>query len=240
MKIAICEDKQQDYDTLLSMIINFLDEHNMKADISSFTCGEDFINAHIHNSYDIVFMDIYLPGINGIETIAKIREKDPVQFVFTTTSNEYAIEAFNLNAAHYILKPITPNAISEAMARCLSRKGNKYSEQLDIKTNCGVVSIPIENIVYIEVLNKICCIYTEKSCYQTYSSLNEMFEMLSDNIFMKAQRSFIVNMNFIELFYFDHIVLANGKDIVLSRSNRTELKNQYQQFLFRLARRGEI
>ena len=57
---------------------------------------------------------------------------------------------------------------------------------------------------------------------------------------MKAQRSFIVNMNFIELFYFDHIVLANGKDIVLSRSNRTELKNQYQQFLFRLARRGEI
>lgn len=54
---------------------------------------------------------------------------------------------------------------------------------------------------------------------------------------MRAQRSFIVNMNFIESFYFDHIVLSTKKEIVLSRNTRSQLKNQYQQFLFRLARR---
>ena len=82
-------------------------------------------------------------------------------------------------------------------------------------------------------------IHTAKRSFQTYMTLNSIFELLDDS-FMKAQRSFIVNMHAIESFYFDHIVLTDGKDIVLSRKNRSDLKKQYQDFLFHAARRGMI
>lgn len=99
---------------------------------------------------------------------------------------------------------------------------------------------PAFTIIYIEVFNKICTIHTEKNSFQTYTSLDALSELLDGDSFMRAQRSFLVNMKYIESFYFDHIVMQSGKEIVLSRNNRAGLKNQYQQFLFHLARRGTI
>ena len=77
-----------------------------------------------------------------------------------------------------------------------------------------------------------------KSDFRTYTSLDALFEQL-DDAFLRAQRSYVVNMRFVESFLFDRVILAGGTEIMLSRSNRTELKRQYQSFLFRLARRAE-
>lgn len=185
-------------------------------------------------------MDIYLGGINGVETARDISRTGRGRFIFTTASREYALEAFALNAAHYLLKPLTKNAVREALGRCLPRHEDEHPKLLEIKTRQGIVPIPMDNIVYIEVLNKICTVHTEKNSFQTYISLDALSELLDSTSFIRAQRSFIVNMKYIESFYFDHIVMHGGKEIVLSRSSRTELKNQYQQFLFHLARRGAV
>ena len=189
---------------------------------------------------DIIFMDIYLGGINGVEAARDISRAGRGRFIFTTASREYALEAFALNAAHYLLKPLTKNAVREALGRCLPKREDEHPKLLEIKTRQGIVPIPMDNIVYIEVLNKICTVHTEKNSFQTYISLDALSELLDSTSFIRAQRSFIVNMKYIESFYFDHIVMQGGKEIVLSRSSRTELKNQYQQFLFHLARRGAV
>ncbi len=185
-------------------------------------------------------MDIYMNGISGIETARDAGLTGQTRFIFTTNSREHALEAFALNAAHYLLKPLTKEAVQEALRRCLPRPGDAESKLLKIKTSLGTVPIPMENILYIEVFNKVCTIHTEKNNFQTYTSLDALFELLDGVSFMKAQRSYIVNMKYIESFYFDHVVLQNGKEIVLSRNSRGELKNQYQQFLFHLARKGAI
>lgn len=185
-------------------------------------------------------MDIYLGGINGVEAARNISQTGRGRFIFTTASREHALEAFALNAVHYLLKPLTKNAVREALGRCLPKHEDEHPNFLEIKTRQGVVPIPMDNIVYIEVLNKICTVHTEKNSFQTYISLDALSELLDGTSFIRAQRSFIVNMKYIESFYFDHIVMQGGKEIVLSRSSRAELKNQYQQFLFHLARRGAV
>lgn len=185
-------------------------------------------------------MDIYLGGINGVETARDISRTGRGRFIFTTTSREHALEAFALNAAHYLLKPLTKNAVREALGRCLPRHEEERPKLLEIKTGQGIVPVRMDNIVYIEVLNKICTVHTEKNSFQTYTSLDALSELLDGASFIRAQRSFIVNMNYIESFYFDHIVLQGGKEIVLSRNSRAELKKQYQHFLFHLARRGAV
>lgn len=240
LKIAVCEDNEEDCRNLNSMLNTFLDIHNIKAEITLFPCGEDFLAAHSHKPFDIIFMDIYLSGMNGTKAAKIAGSQSAVQTIFTTSSQEHAIEAFRLNASHYLVKPLTYEDIAEAMERCLAKTGTPASKYLEVKTLRSTISIPVDNIIYIEVFNKICLIHTEKNEFQTYSSLDTIFELLDSDTFMRAQRSFIVNMNFIDSFYFDHIILSNGKDIVLSRNNRGELKKQYQQFLFDLARREGI
>lgn len=236
LNIAICDDDKNDCQKLRDFVQAYALNQDLPIRLTEFSNGEDFLSVHNQEPFDIVFMDIYLTGMNGTDVIASCNS-EALQTVFTTTSREFAIEAFNLNASHYLLKPITYEAIDEAMKRCLATKDVQHFRCLEIKTNQGLVSLPVHQILYIEVFNKICLVHTEKNTFHTYSSLDSLFELLDSHTFMRAQRSYIVNMNYIESFYFDHIVLSNGEEIMLSRNTRSELKKQYQQFLFRLARR---
>lgn len=240
LSVAICDDEKSDCLILGSLLHSCCSEKCLPIHMEMFSCGEDFLASHQKHAYDIVFMDIYMAGINGIEAVRNACRVSQCQTIFTTTSREHALEAISLNAAHYLVKPLTQNAVWEAMERCLARLERKPSKQLEIKTSQGKVPIPINSIVYIEVFNKICFIHTNKNTYQTYSTLDALFRLLDDISFMRAQRSFIINMNFIEALFFDHVVLKGGKEIMLSRNKRAKLKEQYQQFLFYLARRGEI
>ena len=118
-------------------------------------CGiVDFLAGNSDTSYDIVFMDIYMTGMNGVDTVLKASPRNTFQLVFITVSHEHAIEAFGLDAAHYLVKPITENTVTEAMERCLSRMGTDCQKHIEIKTISGNVSIPTDQIIYIEVYNK--------------------------------------------------------------------------------------
>lgn len=238
LNIAICDDNMADCQNLHHFIHTYAINHKLSAQITTFFNGEEFLTVQKTHPFDIVFMDIFLGDNKGTEIIAACHS-DSMQTVFTTTSREYAVEAFQLNASHYLVKPIDYEMIADAMNRCLSARGIKHIAFLEVKTNQGMVSIPMHHIIYIEVFNKVCMIHTEKTTLQTYSSLDSIFELLNNSIFMRAQRSFIVNMNYIKSFYFDHIILSNEKEIILSRKTRAELKNQYQRFLFYLAR-GQV
>ncbi len=236
LNIAICDDDKDDIQRLHNLLQTYALDQSLLIQLTEFSNGEDFLLAYEQQPFDIVFMDIYLTGMSGTEVIASCNSES-LQTVFTTTSREFAIEAFNLNASHYLLKPVTYEAIDDAIKRCLATRDVQHFRCLEIKTNQGLVSLPVHQILYIEVFNKVCLVHTEKNTFHTYSSLDSLFELLDSHTFMRAQRSYIVNMNDIESFYFDHIVLSNGKEIMLSRNTRSELKKQYQQFLFRLARR---
>lgn len=239
IEIAVCDDEEKDRKFLKSQIDTYMKRNNITGNISLFSCGEDFLSAQPDKPYDIVFMDIYLTGINGVDTILEASARNTFQLVFITVSHEHAIEAFGLDATHYLIKPVTERTVTEAMERCLSRMEANDIKYIDLKTNTGNVSIPIDRIVYIEVYNKTCIIHTEKNKYVTKSSLDAAYELLDDGTFMRAQRSFVVNMRFIESFSFNCITLYGGLEITPSRRNWDELKNQYHQFLFQLARKGE-
>lgn len=237
MRIALCDDDESALNILKLHIYSFYTRAILAVQIDCFYSGEEYLSTN--GLYDIVFMDIYLPGISGTDVIRETGKGKSHQVVFTTTSREHAVEAFALNAAHYLVKPLTEENIAEALSRCLKRMNAFPTKILEIKTAGGVVPISMSCIIFVEVFNKVSIIHTAKNDIQTYSSLDAIFELLDDNCFLKVQRSFVVNMHYIESFFSDRVVLQNGMEIMLSRSNRAELKNSYQQFLFDLARRGK-
>lgn len=238
LHIAVCDDDENDQKVLCSHIDSVCADMNIKAFVHTFFTGEELL-ASSCRSYDIVFMDIYLKGINGIDAARSINRSENCRFVFTSVSSEHAIEAFNLNAAHYLCKPLTKEAVAEAIKRCFPAAA-KENKVLEIKSGKYLIPIPMDKIMYIEVTDKLCTIHTEKNSFQTYSSLNALTEFLDEDIFIRAQQSFSVNMNFIDSFFYDHVVMRDGTQIFLSRNSRSMLKDKYQQFLFRLAREGNI
>lgn len=107
--------------------------------------------------------------------------------------------------------------------------------KLNLTVSSCAIQLPYHRIVYLESINKRIQIYTENKVYTVYTTLDALYKELDETIFMRAQRSYIVNMEHIMAFHFDHLILDNDVRIVTSRSQRTLLKQQYQAFLLRLA-----
>ncbi|MEG0780747.1 MAG: LytTR family DNA-binding domain-containing protein [Oscillospiraceae bacterium] len=230
MRIALCDDEAEELARLEKLVRADCCQRQLPIQLDCFLDGETLLAA---GEYDIAFLDICMQGMDGM---AAARQLPDCQLVFTTTSPEYAVEAFGLNAAHYLLKPLTAEAVTEAMARCLARMEEPPARIIEMKTNAGLVPLPMSHIVYAEVFNKVSVIHTEQNELQTYTSLDALLEQLDGESFLKVQRSFVVNLHYVESFLADRVVLRGGTEIMLSRSNRGELKKKYQQFLFHLAR----
>lgn len=239
MNIAICDDDPSSLKELKEMVSRYFSEKDQLVQIDLFTECAGLL-PRIHD-YEILFLDIYLPEGSGMDIANALREEgSSANVIFTTSSRLHAIEAFSLNAVHYLVKPFTSQEIKSALDRCMQRMNADHAEILEVKTGTTIVPVPQKNIIYIEVQNKICSIYTEKGVYQTYASLDSIYENLNGRYFLKPQRSFIVNMGNIDTYHFDRLILSNGKEIALSRNSRQQLKQQYQNYLFDLARKGEL
>lgn len=237
MRIALCDDEKDALESLQAHINTYCTKENLEVQLDFFSSGEDFLSSA--QQYDIIFMDIYLTGISGTDAVRELGGDATRHVVFTTTSREHAVEAFGLNAVHYLIKPLTEENVADALSRCLARMNALLEKILEVKSVQGIVPVSMCNIMYAEVFNKVSIVHTHKSDIETYTPLDALAELMDDSCFLKVQRSFVVNMNFIESFLFDRVILQNGVEIMLSRGNRQELKRKYQQFLFDLARRGK-
>lgn len=128
LKIALCDDDQSQIDSLQAFLALYQTTRGLTFSITPFISGEALLNSS--EQFQIIFMDIYMDGLSGTETIRRLGG-DP-QVVFITTSREHAIEAFGLGATHYLLKPLEQSAVWEAMDRCLSRLGETAQPVLHI------------------------------------------------------------------------------------------------------------
>lgn len=230
LNIAVCEDNDNDMELIRQQLNQICSELGAIVKIDTFRTGEEFLASNEKSAYDIVFMDIFLEGISGIE--AAKNSRSCCKYVFVTSSKDYAVEAFSLDAKHYIVKPTDKNTVADALCRCIAALSERSSKTLAVKVDKKIIRIPMESIVYIEVINKTCVVHTENRVYQTNSSLGTLYELLDEDIFMRVQQSFAVNMNYIESFFYDRVAVTGGVEISLSRNSRSELKKQYQRFLF--------
>lgn len=239
MRIAICEDEPEFADILREQIQAYFTAHNLPVQIDWYPSAKALLETEA--SCDILFTDIYMEGVDGLQLFRRLRERgESIPILFTTVSLNHAIDAFALGAIHYLVKPYSFEQTAQALDRCMEYLRRVPGRILNVKSGSAVIPIPQDRILYIEVQDKLCTIHTEKHEYHTYTSLDAVFEMLNNDNFMRAQRSYLVNMNYIEAFQPGRLVLKNGKEIVPSRKNRGKLKKQYQDFLFALARNGGV
>lgn len=163
--------------------------------IGSYTDAIAAMESLKHNRPQLLFLDIQMPDITGIQ-IAKSVDYNPA-IIFTTAFSQYAVDGFELEAVDYLLKPIRFERFQKAVERVQARLGKQEAElgQITIKSSYQNITVNCCDIIYTEALDNYSILHTEEKKYTAHQNLKSLLEALPQNDFVRIHRSFIVNKN---------------------------------------------
>ena len=223
MKIAICDDNEAELNRIRELLEIYAYDKGQKFFIKCFTSSVELASTAEFEKYDIYFLDIIMPVMDGINLAREIRAFDrfsPV--IFLTSSPEFA----------YLLKPIIKEALYDTLDDILDTFHKERNDTYIIKNNSGIHKIYLSDIMYAEALNRKVILYLSDN-KQVIST--DVFSSLCDTLmthkeFALPHRSFIVNMNYIKTIDAVRIELTNSKTIPVAQRRVSDIKKQYLDF----------
>ena len=228
MDIAVVDDEKVIRDHIREMIEN----QNTDCDVACFLSGEELLAAA--KSFDIIFLDIQMDGMNGIEAAKEVREKNAdTVLIFITGIKEYVFEALDIYAFHYLLKPVTEQKFTEVFEQALKEAGlrkMRRKKQLFINTRNKGITIDADNILYIESISRKVEIHTMQEVIEAYGALGELETQLGGS-FYRCHRGYLVNMAHIKEYKSDCITLTGGNTVYLTKKKYGEFVNAYMWYL---------
>ncbi len=217
-KIAVCDDNPADAGYVADVIKRWAQARAVLMEIERFPSAEAFWFQYEENRcYDILFLDIEMEpeGMNGIELAAKLRENNSsIQLVFVTGYMDYIADGYDVEALHYLLKPVTEEKLGSVLARALERVKAREKE-LFLQTTDGSVRVLSSEIRYLEVQRNYVTIHAAEE-YTVKRTLGDLEKEL-DESFFRTGRSFIVNLRFVRKITKTQVFLKDGAQVPLSR-----------------------
>ena len=226
MKIALCDDEKIFRDDIYRYIIKY----NPDYEIREFPNGRALLNSR--EEFDIIFLDIEMPELNGMDTAAKLRNfsSDSI-IIFLTSHIEKVQDAFKVRAFRFLTKPVQEDALKEAFTQAV--KEISEQEKILINQKGRISEVKIDDIVYIEAFGDGTYIYDAKdNVYECTVQLKEWDSRLSGKNFFKIHKSYIISMRYVTGFTGNHLTL-NGvpSEFTVSRRNVTSFKEAYLNFV---------
>lgn len=229
MRIAICDDCPAEQEQL----IRALHEWDPTRQPERFLTGAALLEAAEQDPpFDMVFLDVYMPGENGVEIARALQKVSPgTGIVFVTTSVEHAVDAFSLQALHYLVKPVTPQGIVESFRR-LTQLRQRQRPVATFSTGRGSHTVYLDEIVYLQSMNHAVDIHlTGGRQLRVWAALTELEQKLNA-CFLKLNRGTVVNMEQIGQMSAVDCVMRDGTRLEFTRRDRNAIRAAYDDFLF--------
>lgn len=230
MDIAVVDDEE----LIREQICGFIRTGKPDCRTEPFATGEELLAAGQH--FDIIFLDIRMAGINGIETARILRrQSEDTVLVFITGIREYVFEAFDVSAFHYLLKPIEEPKFMEVFCRAVreaAKRGAQGQELLLVRTKNRNFTIAQNRILYVENRGKKVEIHTTDmgENIEIYATMEEIACKLGRN-FYRCHRGYLVNMAYITGYGSDSISLSGGETVYLTKKKHGEFVKAYMWYL---------
>jgi len=239
MKIAVCDDDEKDRQSVCELLREYLEIHDYHIRIDSFTTGEAFLSAEI-TQYSLVILDIFMGGLNGIETAKRLMEEHPnTQIIFCSTSNAYAAESYDVSALRYFIKPVS----REKLFGTLDRFFHVHTalRSLKFKQNRMDESVYLAEILWIEADGHRSIIHTRDKEIVTRTPFAQLGEQVQDADFVKPIRYALVSLRYMASIPGETVTLTDGTCIPVSREHRAEMKKAFSEYKMRmLLRKGGV
>ncbi len=230
LKIAVCDDDEWIRKYLKRIIER---ETDAKADL--YTSGESLLAAK--ETYDILFMDICLADTahtnrkNGMEAAREIRGRSNALIIFITAIPDYVYDAYDVEAFHYLLKPIDEGKLCEVIHRAAAKAAEKKAKPpLLIKTGGKVLRIPVETIYYGENDGRKITLHTKNGMFSYYEKMEELEGKLGDGFF-RSHRGYLVHLQEVAAYDRTSITLKCGETVFLAKQKYNDFVAAYMNYL---------
>ncbi len=216
---AICEDEPYFAQELKTMVEAYSQERDLEMEIQVFSSGEELLD--LGTEPDVVLMDIRLPGKNGMEITECLRDTGhSSQVIFITSYREYVFHAFDLDAVHYLMKPVKRDKLYMAMDKAVKRMGGGETHVI-ITKGSAAFQVRLRDIRYCEVFDHQLFIHTRTESFQVSGTL-DAFEKRLDSRFFRCHRSYLVNMDAVREKREGQAVVTGGGKVLISRRKQQE------------------
>ena len=222
LKIAICDDEKEFRDAAERMLNQYMENRAVPFQADTFGVASELVDMTEKGTvYDIYLLDIYMPGISGMSIATELRSRDiKSPIIFLTSSTDHALEAFGVNATHYLLKPYTKTNFYVGMDKAMQSITSHRDDSIVLKVDNEYRSISVSNILYCEAEDKYQRLYLKNGeRLLVRITGTELYKQLSAfDCFYRCGRAHIVNLNHIRKVGQDGAAFKDGVQLLLPRS----------------------
>ena len=235
MKIAIIEDCEHDLNALTLLLEDWNKIHNTAVSYETFSGGEEFLEQYMSGGYDLLFIDIFLKGMDGIKTARAVRQKDAsCLIVFLTMSQDYAWDSFPLHPFDYLIKPCTKDSIERILTEA-QRVLPEKDPTLKLSYGRQKLEIAYSDLMYLTADGHHVLVtamqYRNIRCYVGgFSQISD--KLCKDSRFLFPNRGVILNMQYIEKLEKDFCVMTDGQYFPIRRRSRTQIIDQFLAYQY--------
>lgn len=225
LHVAIVDDLSGDAEQIAKFLSAYGAEHALSFQTELFSSGEAFLQAAHPGNYSLVFLDILMGGINGMETAKKFRATDPqALLVFVTTEAGYALEGYDVDAAGFLVKSFPPD--QEAFFRLMDRLESRLRPipLLELSDGSTHLKLSTDVLLYIDVKNHELTLHALEVTYYLRTPMEKLKSLLpQDGRFFQCHRGVIVNLDWVESVEKQVVTMKNGDILPVSRRNHKAL-----------------
>ncbi len=234
-RIAICDDENIICSEIEQAIMNYCKVSLIEIDVEVFTSGEElcqFMNKE--EEFDLIFLDIELKHMNGVEVGRIIRDEmknETVQIVYISGKDNYFLELFEVRPMHFLQKPITPEKIIKDIEKAMELAG-RLNHVFSFKQSHNTYKVAVKDILYFEAENRQVKMITAQSQINFYGSMEEVFREVEKYRFLYIHKSYLVNYAHVIVFGHKELTMSNGTVLPISQQRRRqvlELQIKYEK-----------
>lgn len=233
MRIAVVDDELEMRETLSQYIDRYAKESGTSLEVDAYSSG-DALLADYRLIYDIIFFDVDMPGTNGINTARQIRDRDDnVTILFVTNIAQYAINAFEVEAVDYIIKPLEYFDFAMKFRRAIKRAVRRSERELFLDTVNGRIRVSVSNITFVEGFDHYLVYHVygkggKAAELEIRGNMRDHEAILKPYGFCRVHRSYLVNIAYVDVIHANDLSVA-GTVIPIGRSYKKDLMQEYFQ-----------
>lgn len=228
--IAVCDDEKYTAEQIRKLVSGFFRVKNMEASIVCFSSGEELLK--YKKNIDILFLDIQMEGMDGMETAIKLRSRGFKGFlVFITILKEMVFRSFEVQAYDYLVKPVEEKKFEKTMERLLVSMKNVSGEKLLVQKGYERSIISFDDIVYCEIIDRKVYLHLASADVVDFYDRIENLEARLDSRFFRCHRSYLINLKYLKSYKSGVAYMANGKEIPISRLRSKEFSAVILQYM---------
>lgn len=236
IKAAFCDDDASVLDSLKDLVDRYCRKRGQEIEYNAF-CNSLELLAEIERGmrYDILFLDVILPNENGISIAKEIRQYDSVvKIIFLTSSSEFAVQSYAVDAYFYQMKPIREESFFSLLDSAISKCRKEQQRSLIQRCKNGITRIELDRLEYCEVIGRTLMFHMEDGIVlEGAGSMDKLCEQLSQyENFVRPHRSFLVNMEYIQKISHKTVTMKSQAELPIPHGKSSRIKNMYLEYAF--------